>query len=305
MELRHLRYFTAVARELNFSKAAQTLNIAQPPLSRQIRDLETEIGAELFNRKVRPMQLTAAGRFLHEQAEQILARIDEVVAGTQRIAEGQRAWFGIGFVPTTLYTVLPDLIRRFRKSHPDVDIGLSELTSLQQVAALKAGRIDIGFGRLMLRNPEIICEVMHDETLAVVLPLGHPLADNETVSLTELLDDGLILYPARPRPSYADQVIEIFKSRGMMPVVAFEVNEMQTALGLVASGAGITLVPVSARRLIREDVVYVQLAEQDATSPIIINYRAADKAPMLADFRNLLDNAKRQTQAGSRDPDAP
>lgn len=290
MELRHLRYFTAVARELNFSKAAQALNIAQPPLSRQIRDLEAEIGAQLFNRKVRPMQLTAAGRFLHEQAEQILARIDEVVAGTQRIAEGQRAWFGIGFVPTTLYTVLPGLIRRFRAARPDVDIGLSELTSLQQVAALKAGRIDVGFGRLLLQSPEVVCEVVHDETLAAVLPLGHPLSGRGAVSLAELLGEGLILYPARPRPSYADQVIEIFKSRGMMPTVAFEVNEMQTALGLVASGAGVTLVPVSARRLIRADVVYVPLAERDVTSPIVINYRAGDDAPLLAEFRGLLDS---------------
>ena len=290
MELRHLRYFTAVARELNFSKAARALNIAQPPLSRQIRDLEQEIGVTLFDRGVRPMQLTAAGRFLHEQAEQVLARIDEIVVGTRRLADGERRWFGVGFVPTTLYTLLPDLLRRFRQACPDVDIGLAELTTLQQIEALRAGRIDIGFGRLSLGAADIACEVILNETLAVVLPVGHPLAASPEIRLADLQALPLIVYPARPRPSYADQVIEIFKSRGLMPTVAFEVNEMQTAVGLVASGAGVTLVPMSAQQLARDDIRNVPLAETDATSPIVMNYRVGDASNLLAAFRRLSDD---------------
>lgn len=291
MELRHLRYFTAVARTLNFSMAARVLNIAQPPLSRQIRDLEQEIGATLFDRGTRPMQLTAAGRFLHEQAEQILARIDEVVVGTRRLAEGERGWFGVGFVPTTLYTLLPDLLRRFRLACPEVDIGLSELTTLQQIDALRAGRIDIGFGRLQLGAADIACEVILDETLAVILPAGHPMGALPEIGLADVQRLPLIVYPARPRPSYADQVIEVFKSRGLMPTIAFEVNEMQTAVGLVASGAGVTLVPMSARPLVRDDVVHVPLAERDATSPIVMNYRVGDASPLLDTFRRMLDAA--------------
>ncbi|RZL91348.1 MAG: LysR family transcriptional regulator [Variovorax sp.] len=140
MELHHLRYFAMVARELNFSRAAEQLHIAQPPLSRQIRQLEDEIGAELIDRSARPLRLTPAGQFFQAQAVQMLERLTEVRTATKRIAFNQRVWFSIGFVPSTLYGVLPDVIRQFRSAHPAVEVGLSELTTVQQIEALKAGR---------------------------------------------------------------------------------------------------------------------------------------------------------------------
>jgi len=288
MELRHLRYFAAVARELNFSRAAQQLHIAQPPLSRQIRQLEDELGAELFDRSARPLRLTPAGQFFQGQAAQLLERLTEVRAATLRIARGRRVWFSIGFVPSTLYGVLPEVIRRFRAAQPSVEVGLSELTTVQQLEALKAGRIDVGFGRLRFDDASIAGEVVTEEAVIAALPAGHRLARHKRLSLAKLSAEALLLYPAKPRPSYADQVLEMFQSRGLQPVVALEANEMQTAIGLVVAGIGYALVPRSVQGLHREGVVYLPLSDPGVTSPVIMNCRAGDASELVAEFRQMV-----------------
>ena len=288
MELRHLRYFAAVARELNFSRAAQQLHIAQPPLSRQIRQLEDELGAELFDRSARPLRLTPAGQFFQGQAAQLLERLTEVRAATLRIARGRRVWFSIGFVPSTLYGVLPEVIRRFRAARPSVEVGLSELTTVQQLEALKAGRIDVGFGRLRFDDASIAGEVVTEEAVIAALPTGHRLARHKRLSLAKLSAEALLLYPAKPRPSYADQVLEMFQSRGLQPVVALEANEMQTAIGLVVAGIGYALVPRSVQGLHREGVVYLPLSDPGVTSPVIMNCRAGDASELVAEFRQMV-----------------
>lgn len=289
IELRHLRYFEAVATELNFHRAAERLHIAQPPLSRQIRQLEDLLGAELLDRSVRPLKLTPAGRFFLEQTVQLLARVQEASAATGRIARGQRRWFGIGFVPSALYGPLPDWIRRFRADHSDVDVSLSELTTVQQADALKAGRIDVGFGRLPLDDAELACRTVLDEPLVVALPVGHPALRRRRLALADVAREPLVLYPARPRPSYADQVLASFRERGLVPTVALEANELQTAIGLVGAGIGLALVPQSVQRLHRDDVAYRPLAEADVRSPVIMNTRAGDASGLLADFLAMVD----------------
>lgn len=288
MELRHLRYFAAVARELSFSRAAEALHIAQPPLSRQIRQLEDELGAQLFDRSARPLRLTPAGQFLHTQTAQLLERVSGLGEATRRIARGQVAWFGIGFVPSTLYGVLPEVIRRFRAQHPAVEVGLLELTTLQQLDALKAGRIDLGFGRLPLTDARVAGEVVAQEAMVAALPAGHVLARRRSVSLAQLAEQPLLLYPARPRPSYADQVLAVFESRGLQPRIALEANELQTAVGLVTAGIGYALVPSSVQAMQREGVAYVPLRERGVVSPVIMNRRVDDGSTLVAAFGALV-----------------
>lgn len=288
MELRHMRYFEAVGNELSFSRAAEKLHMAQPPLSRQIRQLEAELGAPLLDRRARPMKLTAAGRFFFEQTTQTLGRIREAADGARRIAKGQLTWLSVGFVPSTLYRWLPDLIKRYRSAMSDVELGLSELTTIQQVEALKAGRIDVGFGRLQIDDPAIAGEIVMKERLVIALSTRHRLCSRKRVSLAQIAGEPIILYPARPRPSYADEVLKIFRSRGLPVRVGMEVNEMQTAIGLVAAGVGITLVPEAVKRLHRDDVVYRPLLEADVASPVIMMYRADDQSAKMARFRELV-----------------
>ena len=178
MELRHLRYFTMVAAEGSFEPRCRKLHIAQPPLSRQVQQLEEELGVRLLHRG-RPLTLTEPGRYLFEQGRQILQRIDEMRAMTKRIAKGTVLQFNIGFVASTLYDALPELIRRFRIIAPDAEVNLLEMTTLEQVAALKDGRIDIGFGRLRFDDDAIVRRIIRAERLCLVVPRGHKLASKK------------------------------------------------------------------------------------------------------------------------------
>jgi LysR family transcriptional regulator, benzoate and cis,cis-muconate-responsive activator of ben and cat genes len=279
MEIRHLRYFVTVARERNFTRAAEKLHIAQPPLSRQIQQLEEEVGMVLLDRDSRPLRLTEAGRLLYEHAAQVLERFDDLRTMMKRFREAERPRFVIGFVASTIYAALPNLIRRFRAKTPGLDVSLVEMVSLEQIAALKDGRIDVGFGRICLDDPAVRRDVLREERLVVALPLSHPLLEREgPLSFTELAGEPLILYPRVPRPSYADQVISIFRDRGLEPNIAHEARELQTAIGLVAAEVGICIVPTSVQRLRRDDVVYRELVEQSITSPIIMSRRASDRS---------------------------
>ncbi len=288
LELRHLRYFVAVAGELSFSRAAERLHIAQPPLSRQIRSLEDELGAVLLDRGSRPLRLTPAGRFFQLQAQQMLDRMAEVQAATQRIAAGQRTWFGLGFVPSTLYGALPEVIRQFRLAQPTVELGLFEMTTVEQFEALKSGRIDVGFGRLNLEDADVISELVRNEPVVAALPVNHRLCRHKSLSLAKLASEPLLLYPAKPRPSYADQVLEMFHSRGLKPAIALETNEVQTAIGLVVAGLGYALVPQSVQALDRAGVIYRPLSDEGLTTPVLMNRRRRDDSELTTHLRAIV-----------------
>ncbi|KTT47089.1 transcriptional regulator [Pseudomonas oryzihabitans] len=278
MELRQLRYFCVLAKTLNFTRAAELLHIAQPPLSRQIQQMEDELGVVLIERG-RPLKLTEAGRFFNEQAAQLLEQFERSCADTRRMNEASKRFLSIGFAPSTLYGQLPDLIRRLR-SHGDIELNLAELITLQQVEALKRGRIDIGFGRILIEDAAIVQVVLREDPLVAVLPEGHPLLATP-VSLAQLAQEPFILYPGSPRPSYADHILKLFANQGLTIHVAQTPNELQTAIGLVAAGVGVTLVPASVQRLHRDDIGYTPLLDSRATSPIVVSYRAGDRSAML------------------------
>jgi DNA-binding transcriptional LysR family regulator len=285
VELRHLRYFRVLAQTLNFTRAAEQLNIAQPPLSRQIQQLEEELGVALLERS-RPLKLTEAGRFFQESSAALLEQLERVCADTRRVGAGHKRWLGIGFAPSTLYGALPDLIRRLR-SYGDIELGLSELITLQQLDALKSGRIDIGFGRMLFNDPDITQQVLRQDPLVVALPVDHPLLGSP-VTLQQLATEPFILYPANPRPNYADHVVGIFAKQGLKIHIAQMANELQTAIGLVAAGVGITLVPASVQRLHRDDIGYASLVDASVTSPIVVSYRTGDVSDTLHRCLNAL-----------------
>lgn len=278
MELRHIRYFQAVAETLNFTRAAERLNIAQPPLSRQIQQLEAMIGTPLVERS-RPLQLTDAGRFFYEQSLTLDSQITQLCENTRRIGEGQRQWVRIGFAPSTLYAVLPGLIRELRRD-PDLDLGLQEMTTLQQVEALKTGRIDIGFGRLHFSDSGVHQQVLSEDPLVAVMPAGHRLLARP-ITLEQLSGEPFVLYPGNPRPSYADHVLALFANHGLGLQVSQWANELQTALGLVAAGLGITVVPASVQQQSRADLSYATIEDSEAISPIILSRRSGDISPMV------------------------
>lgn len=278
MDLRQLRHFIAVANARSFSRAAEQLNIAQPPLSRTIRQLENAVGGALFDRSARPLAMTPLGLLLHEQARQIMDRMDDMQSMMKAATVTERRRFTIGFVASTIYARLPELIRAFRQRAPDVELSLVESTTLDQISALKEGRIDVGFGRIRFEDPAIKRTVLRNERLAVALPRGHQLARLDApLTLKQVASEPQIIYPRSPRPSYADQVISLFRDYGLEPAIAHEARELQIAIGLVAAEEGLAIIPESISRSRTHDVVYRELVEP-ATSPIIMSHRNSDNS---------------------------
>lgn len=288
MDMRQLRYFVAVARERNFTRAAEMLHIAQPPLSRQIQLLEEELGVALLIRTSRPLRLTDAGRLFYEQALQVLGRIEQMRTATRRVGLNQNSVLSIGFVASTLYGGLPSLVRKLRQHAPELDIQLLEMVSVQQIPALKEGRIDIGFGRVRHSDPNVVGIVLREERLAVAIPRGTALAaDTTPLPVAALAGQKLIVYPKEPRPGYADQVLNLLNSRDVRPAEVLEMRELQTALGLVAAEAGVCVVPSSARQL-RSDVHYRMIEDEGATSPVILNHRVGDSSHHIDMVKQLI-----------------
>lgn len=287
MDLRQLRYFVAVATTKNFTRAAEQMHIAQPPLSRQIQLLEEELGVVLIQRNSRPLRLTEAGRALYEQSLQVLHRVEQMKAGARQVGQNQRQSISIAYVASTLYGGLPMLIRMFRKRFPDTDVHLVDLSSVHQITELKSGRIDLGFGRIRTRDTSVARTVLREERLVLALPPSSPLASSrDRIALKELAGQRLIVFPKEPRPSYADHVLGLVHDQGIALSEIHEVRELQAALGLVASEMGVCIIPAAAR--VRSDLVYRVIEDERATSPIILSHRLHDDSWYIPAIKQLI-----------------
>ncbi|WP_420143179.1 LysR family transcriptional regulator [Sphingobium sp.] len=290
IDIRQLRYFLAVAAERSFTRGAERLHMAQAPLSKRIQELEEEMGVQLFDRDSRPIALTPAGHLLREEALHVVHRMSQLQATMRRFIAAERPRFVIGLVPSTLYAGLPELIARFRAQMPGLDVALAEMDSFEQMAALKEGRIDVGFDRIVVEDPLITHMVLREEALAVALPAQHPLLDQALldrdggVPLADIAQMPLILYPGMPRPSYADIILSFFHDRDLVPAAIVEVRELQTALAMVAAGAGACIIPQSVRHHARTDIGYARLSER-LTAPFLLRRRAG---PMPDHLQSLL-----------------
>jgi len=276
-----------VAKARNFTRASEALHIAQPALSRQIQLLEQSLNATLLSRNSRPLQLTEAGKVFYEQAIQILGRVEQLKNTMERMTQNQRSVLSIGFVPSILYGGLPSLVRKLRQSRAELDIQLLELSSVQQIEALKTGRIDVGFGRVRSQDAGVERIVLREERLVAAIPLRSALARTEApIELQQISGESLLVYPNAPRPSFADTVLSLLHDVAVRPAEVIEVRELQSALGLVAAEAGVCLVPTSAR--LRSDVHYRLVADERATSPVILSHRSNDSAWYIETIKTLI-----------------
>lgn len=281
VDLRQLRYFLTVAAERSFTRAANRLNMAQPPLSKRIQELEAEMGAMLFDRESRPLRLTAAGQLLHEQAVQVLSRMDQLHEAMRRFVKADRHRFVIGLVPSTLFIRFPEVVARMRADAPDVDLALAEMGTSEQLPALLDGRINIGIDRMRVDDPALTQFTLREEPLIVALPAGHDLLRaGGPVKLADVAALPLIVYPRKPRPSYADLVLSVLHDHDLAPAIVHEVRELQTGLVMVAAGTGACIVPESVRNLGRPDIAFAAIWEP-LTVPLILRYRSADRSPAL------------------------
>ncbi|HLY75656.1 MAG TPA: LysR substrate-binding domain-containing protein [Planctomycetota bacterium] len=261
MELRHLRYFVAVAEECHFGRAARRLFISQPPLSRQIRDLEEEIGLQLLERTRTQVRLTAAGRQFLEGARQTLVQAERTVALAKQAAEGKTGFLSIGYIPTGDLGVIPKVLRPFRKQYPNIELELRSLPVAPQIDELRRERIHLGFLRLPVHAPDLRIEHVHTESLIVALREKHPLSRHSRIGLERLASEDFLVFPRRLAPAYYDEIISFFRKAGISPRIGHEVESLQTQLALVSAGLGFALLPSSAREIRRRGVIYRDLDE--------------------------------------------
>lgn len=307
MDLKQLNAFIAVAELRSFSAAATKTGLSQPSLSRLLKQLETEMGVMLVDRYHRPLHLTEAGTFFYDKISTILTEVDTVVGMTQRLSAPSSA-LNIGFVPSILYGLLPEIIARLKQSNPEIEVNLKDISSYQQMEALKSGDIDVGFGRFAHQDPWIQQILLRHERYVVALPKAHALANVREQRLIDLANNRLILYHQTHLPistiptrlgtlssasahktpkqknkhddsslesATTDQITEpllyLFAQYGITPFMTTTVSDLQVALGLVAAGEGITLVPASLKTVRTEQISYQRLIHENVTSPIYLH----------------------------------
>ena len=300
MDLRHLRYFIAVAEEQNIGRAAARLHISQPPLTRQIQQLEEELGVLLFTRTPRGMELTPAGEQLLEEARNIRALVEQATERTQRAGQGKLGRLDVGIFGSAIIDIIPKLLEAFRGAYPDVKVVLHSMNKNEQIEALRQRRINIGFNRIITPLPDIASELVSTESLLLAINASHPLAEKTVVPFQSLADHPLVMFPAGSRPGLIDKVFGLCQQVGFVPQVSQEVGDVISAIALVARGFGACLVSQSTSVLSLPGVVYRPLSGLPDNAQIDLSciFRADDRSPILEAFLEVLRDFRHQERPG-------
>lgn len=287
LELRQLRYFLAVAEDLHFRRAAERLYISQPGLSRQVRQLEEELGCPLFTRSSRSVALTPAGNYLKEELTNLLQKVDGALHHAQLLAGGMEGWLNFGYVGSAMQNVIPELLVRFRAEYPNVHYGLEALDNQVQIDKLLAREIDIGFVRMEEIPPELEHRQVFVDTFSLVLPADHPLTAEAFTSLAQLRDEPFILFdPAYSQPYY-EKVLQLFAEAGFTPAVSHRTVHATTIYRLVENGFGLSIVPTSLQMGYQLGVKFIELTGIPQRTTLSAVWRADNENPALANFVGL------------------
>ena len=288
MELRHLRYFIAVAETLHFGRAAALLHIAQPPLSQQIRRLENELGVRLFHRTNRRVELTDAGHALLDEARRTLAQADRAATVAMKAGRGEVGRFVIGYMASAELSVFPKVLPVFRKRYPDVELVLQILPPREQFEQLRAGRLHVGFVRLPATDRNLIVVPIFSEPLVAVLPKRHSLGRHRSISLQALRDEHFVLFPRQHAPGYYDSLVDICRQAGFDPKPVQESEKLHTILSLVAMGRGVALMPKCVSAVGRKGVVCRPLRPRIPNTELGLVYNPATRSQLVRSFITLV-----------------
>lgn len=294
MELRRLRYFVAVAEELHFGRAAERLDMAQPPLSRQIAQLEKDLDVKLFDRSRAQIRLTPAGDVLLERTRTILDQLDSAFREVTRIGQGSAGRLRIAFVGSASHGVLPTIIKSFRSHYPDVDLALSAMNNADLERALVQREIDIAVARPSLKGEEFRTAELHREPLVLAMPDNSRLNSKSAIALSDLGSETFILYPRRPRPSFADHVLSVLKEEGVTPAETIFAQDYQTAISLVSVGVGLSVVPESVATTQRPGVFYKPYKGFNPGTGLSAHARRDNTKPHVLNFFKILETYTRK-----------
>ena len=288
MDLRQFQYAVAVADELHFGRAAERLHVAQPSLSRQIRDLERDLGVELFTRTSRHVELTPAGAAFVATAKRAIALAAESRESAVAAANGVQGRVSLGFVASAAVEILPRLVAAHRAARPLVRLVLHEMTTEEQVESLMSGDIDVGLSRDLETTLGLTVQTVRREPLIAAIPSDHPLQHRRRISFTDLEGSAFVTLPRQRVPRAWDRLLLMAQAAEMRPSYVQEANQFVTLLALVAAGLGVAIVPESVRALRHEGVHYAHLRDTGAWSEITSAVRTSERQPVALDLHELL-----------------
>jgi DNA-binding transcriptional LysR family regulator len=287
MELRHLRYFVAVGDEQHYGRAAQRLHVAQPALSRQIQDLEDELGFKLFERLPRGVKLSSAGKLFLEDARRILQQVNEATARAAGVAQGRSGTLRLGFMENaSWHGVVPDSLRKFREYHPDAELKLNPASSADQIEEIRSGRVDAAFMYNILRDEGKLDQLLVAiEHLELAIPKGHPLSRVKRLRLRDLVSASFIWFPRREGPTFYDRLMqECYRGGLKSPHIVQEAGNEATVLSLVSHGIGIGWINETALWRCPKNVVILPVSDLDIPLPVVLVWRKHNNSPLLEQF---------------------
>ncbi|OCA82040.1 LysR family transcriptional regulator [Pseudobacillus wudalianchiensis] len=289
MELRHLKYFATVAEELHFGRAAQRLQMAQPPLSQQIKHLEAELDVLLLSRTKQRVELTKAGEAFLKRTYEILNRVHLACEEAKSIDRGEAGQLIIAFTGSMAFDPLPVLLRSYQEKYPKINIVLRQMTTTEQLEALQENTIHAGLLNMPIESAAVHVEMLREEPFIVALPKAHPLASQtEPVDVACLANEHFIMTPRNEGQSYYDAIISLCQHAGFSPKKTQEARELHTALSFVASGIGVALLPSSIQFVKNDEIVYLQLKKSFTTCKIGVAWNKAETSPVVHSFISFL-----------------
>jgi DNA-binding transcriptional LysR family regulator len=286
LELRHIRYFLAVAEERHFTRAAARVGIGQPPLSQQIKDLEEEVGAALFRRLAHGAELTEAGKAFLAGVKEMPTTAARATTAARRAARGETGSLRVGFTSTATFNVaVPSAIRTFRRAYPDIYLTLEEANTIQLITGLREGTLDAVFLRPGTAGTEDLqLRRLSEDPMVVALPKRHPAAARKEIDLEMLKDDPFLLFPREIAPALYDTIIDACRTAGFEPIIGLVAPHMASIVNLVAAEIGVTIVPASLKQLRVTGVAYRQIAGQSPTTQLALAYRRGETSPVVRNF---------------------
>ncbi|WP_088161630.1 LysR family transcriptional regulator [Sphingobacterium sp. G1-14] len=279
IELRHLLYFKVLAEELHFRRAAEKLFIAQPGLSRQIKQLEESYGVTLFERNKRNVQMTEAGMYLFQEVKELFRHLDQIETQLQSFANGKISTLKLGFIGSAVQTILPQLLVTLKQQQPDIELSLHELANETQLDLLEKKELDLGFVRLSETPPGLCSLPIHTEHFSLVLPNDHPLLKSPQPSLDAFKNESFILFSKNYSHSYYDLVMSIFSDHKFIPKVTLRTVNALTIFNMVAQGLGVAIVPSSLKNGYHVDVTFLELTTLPQRTTLSLVWNAQNRNP--------------------------
>ncbi len=287
MELRHINYFLAVAEDLHFRKAAERLFISQPGLSRQIKQLEDELGFLLFERNNRKVKLTQAGTYLKQEFEMTLKNLDRVISHAKLLNKGDEGNINFGYVGSAMQNVLPDLLVKARGNYPNLHFGFKEMENPDQIKSLLLQEIDLGFVRLNKIPKGLKIKSVFEDTFSLVLPKNHPINSNNFRNLSQLKNEEFILFEQSYSPDYYEQVMQIFGDSGFAPTISHNTVHASTIFKLVENNFGISIVPTALKLGYNMNIKFVELHKIKQRTVLSVAWNTSNRNPVL---KNILEH---------------